>query len=645
MSLNHSIEQLKPVTIPYHRGAWIPPVVEPRFIDFANKEISAQPKKPTPLIENYGNIFSNQACLSERLAQPFADKERLNSQNTTMPPVEYSGDIFEKQTDTADKTLFTVSDGKKYSLKELINMRIENATGMFWESYFKNSSFSLLTKKQGINYYYLNKITDMAEKLISQADKAENIEELFVQVIGQEYSQENLEKFLNHEIKLNIEESIEKLIYQKVSKTNPVPYISKYYTDSKKLEELKQSRTELNETETKKYKTIKNLLSDEYQIKFENALKNGMLLQNKTEILDIFYKIAITKRAENFNSKQILEDCIEILDNPYIITQTAEDIPEEYREKCKDIIVARNYELQNNNIQNPKMSETIPVYTSVGEGYIKIKPVLQETKSDIMENNFEEQVEDKIKWRHLGTCAAASIEFDMAVNNSAEFFRMVEGLTSDKKTYTKTVDVDDVRINLLNLFNTAYKMVNNKAEVVIKADPNAYILSEMQTTYKDKGERSVVDILVQSAIMNLGSKQTYESISDTRKPNEFNSDNGGLAEFEVEFAKSILTDNNTSNNTYKRTDDNGKVKDLYQKEDVKNELLKALKNNGNVVAGLLYTDEENNIIGGHEITIVGYTTNYKGEGFFIVQDSDDFESKPVAVPEEVLLKQLHHAAI
>ena len=299
-SSDNSIEQpiLKP--IPYNRLMWIPCVAEPRFMDFTNKN-SIQPKKPTPLIDNSDNLFLNQAYSPERLPLRFADKDRLNPQNTTIPPVEYSGDIFERQTDTDNKTLFTASDGKKYNLKEVINLRIGNAMDTFWESYFKKSLFNSIINMLGIDYYKYDKVTDTADELCIQAGKAENIEELFTQMTGQEYSQENLEKFLNHEIKLDFEKSIEKLTGKKVSETSPVPYISKYYTDSKKLEELKQSKTELSRTETKKYKTIKNLLSEEYQIKLENALKSGQLLQNKADILDSFYKIATAKRAENLD--------------------------------------------------------------------------------------------------------------------------------------------------------------------------------------------------------------------------------------------------------------------------------------------------------------------------------------------------------
>ena len=83
----------------------------------------------------------------------------------------------------------------------------------------------------------------------------------------------------------------------------------------------------------------------------------------------------------------------------------------------------------------------------------------------------------------------------------------------------------------------------------------------------------------------------------------------------------------------------------FKAENVKNEILRTLKEKNNVIAGLIHTDRENRCFGGHEITIIGYTTNLQGQGFFIIQDSDDEKQKPVTISERELLKQLHHAIL
>ena len=43
---------------------------------------------------------------------------------------------------------------------------------------------------------------------------------------------------------------------------------------------------------------------------------------------------------------------------------------------------------------------------------------------------------------NTGTCPTASVEFDLATKNPAEFFRMVEGLTSPKNEVHKVIDMD-----------------------------------------------------------------------------------------------------------------------------------------------------------------------------------------------------------
>ena len=73
-------------------------------------------------------------------------------------------------------------------------------------------------------------------------------------------------------------------------------------------------------------------------------------------------------------------------------------------------------------------------------------------------------------------------------------------------------------------------------EVKIKAalDDNAHIRAAIQDKYWDWGERNVADVLVQSAIMQLGSQNTYNSLADIRG-GKFNSNSQGLIEIEKTF--------------------------------------------------------------------------------------------------------------
>jgi hypothetical protein len=96
----------------------------------------------------------------------------------------------------------------------------------------------------------------------------------------------------------------------------------------------------------------------------------------------------------------ILEQSLDILANPYVITQVAEDIPSDYR----DYFVT----LMTNGSQN---------------------------------KNARKRAEKFLKDMHMGTCPTASVEFDLATKQPAEFFRIVEGLTSPKVSVKKVIDI------------------------------------------------------------------------------------------------------------------------------------------------------------------------------------------------------------
>ena len=160
--------------------------------------------------------------------------------------------------------------------------------------------------------------------------------------------------------------------------------------------------------EKKKYEELSNELDLQYRKKLEYALKSGQLLKNnsndKSTVLDNLYKIIKEERDPGLDKVNILKECLDILANPYVITQTCEDIPKQYQRQIIGLITN-----------------------------------LSENPNDIA----------KAKWdldnMHTGTCPAASIEFDLATKHTAEFFRMVEGLTSPKNEVKKTIKM---KINL-----------------------------------------------------------------------------------------------------------------------------------------------------------------------------------------------------
>lgn len=369
--------------------------------------------------------------------------------------------------------------------------------------------------------------------------------------------------------------------------------------------------------ERKKYSEISNELDLKYRKKLEAALKSGQLLKDnsndKSTVLDNLHKILKEERDPGLDKITVLQECLDILTNPYVITQTCEDIPNEYKKPIIGLIT--------NLSEDPK--------------------VIAQTKWDL--DNM-----------HTGTCPAASIEFDLATKHTAEFFRMVEGLTSPRNEVVKNIKMSSLSdkssdaIWLLTKFKTPHKLENfENATVLLKPDENAIIRARIQNNHRDKGERSIIDVLMQSTLMQLGSQQTYNSLTDKRAPNAWTQEDGGLIDFEKTYVESVVEDKNTTSVTYQIVDENGRLKG-YEKDfaTIKRELLDTLKMGQNIIIGYTWPDPDNdNRLAGHEITIVGYKQDKNGEGVFICQDSDDDVAKPVEMKESFLLPKIHHAGL
>ena len=396
----------------------------------------------------------------------------------------------------------------------------------------------------------------------------------------------------------------------KVSK----PIQNNVYYDSA----IKIRTTLSTKDEQKKYKELmEELVEPKYKRKLEYALKSGKLLKNdsndKSTVLDNLYKIIKEDRDKGLDKTTILKECLDIIANPYVITQTCEDIPKEYQKAIIGLITGLD--------TNPKR---------------------------IMQTKFE------LDNMHTGTCPAASIEFDLATKHTAEFFRIVEGLTSPKNEVLKKIKLDSLSnssleaVKILNMFKTPWQKENfDTATILLKPDKNAIIRARIQNNHRDKGERSIIDVLMQSTFMQLGSQQTYNSLTDKRAPNEWTQDDGGLIEFEKTFVESVIEDKNTTSVIYQNVDEEGRLIG-YTKDfnTIKKELLAALKAGHNINIGYTWPDPYNdNRLAGHEITIVSYKVKPNGEGVFICQDSDDELERPIEMSEKELLPKIHHAGI
>ncbi|MBE7710788.1 MAG: hypothetical protein E7Z92_01475 [Cyanobacteria bacterium SIG31] len=369
--------------------------------------------------------------------------------------------------------------------------------------------------------------------------------------------------------------------------------------------------------EKKKYKEISSELNLNYRKKLEFALKSGILLKNdsddKTSVLDNLHKILKEERDPGLDGRTILKECLDIIENPYVITQTCEDIPDEYK---------------------------TPVLGLVTD--------LSEDMNELEEANYN------IDNMHTGTCPTASIEFDLATKKPAEFFRMVEGLTSPKNETYKVIDMNALSektldaVWLLNKFKTPHQKLGfEKAVVLLKPDEHAIVRARIQNNHRDKGERSIIDVLMQSTMMQLGSQQTYNSLTDKRAPNAWTQEDGGLIDFEKTYVESVMENKNTVSVIYQKIDQDGKLvgheKDFAT---IKQELLDTLNMGHNIIIGYTWPDPNNdNKLAGHEITIVGAKTDKNGETIFICQDSDDNKDEPIEMKESFLLPKIHHAGL
>lgn len=375
-------------------------------------------------------------------------------------------------------------------------------------------------------------------------------------------------------------------------------------------------RTELSGRDEKKmYTTVVSKLDKKSRKLLDNLLKTGILLNSesndKSTVLENLYKIATEPRAQGLSNTGILKDTVLTLAYPYIITQQFGDIPPEYRQRAIDM----NNDGETNLIRQWENGQKIDVKAS-------------------------------------GTCVAASTEFKLAKQLPAEFARFAQGLSSPEMAVDKTIRLDNLAdetldaLWLLNTFETNWEPTDfNSAKITFKPDKNAILRAQIQTTHKDPYERSPLDVLMQSTFMQTGSQQSYNTITDKRT-GKFNQNDKGLIEFEKTFTESVVFDKNILSVTYQKVDENARLVG-YETDlaTTKRHLLTALDEGENILIGYTQTDNNNIIINGHEITIVGYKKDNNGKVTFICNDTDDDISEPIAYSEDYLLPKIHHAAL
>lgn len=385
-----------------------------------------------------------------------------------------------------------------------------------------------------------------------------------------------------------------------------------------------RTRLECKE-EKNKYNTLLKNLDKDTKKTLKLMLKQGILLNansnDNSSVLDNLYKIATTPRAAGLSNTGILKDTINTLFSPYNITQQFGDLPKGISEQVRDIYMEQKT-MRKTNLLDRKIAE--------------------------LDVNVD----------HSGTCVASSIEFNLAKQMPAEFARFAAGISSSDMSVQKQIKLSNLADNtldavwLLNAFEIPFEMKDfDKATLTFTPDKNAIIRAQIQTLYKDPYERSALDVLMQSTFMQVGSQQSYDSLSDKRA-GKFNQNDKGLIEFEKTFTESVVEDKNKISVTYQTVDENAKL--IGYETDLatmKKQITTSLDRGENVIIGYTQVDDNNYIINGHEITIIGYkkapqtNPNAPEKLIFICNDTDDNQFEPIEYDEDYLLPKIHHAAL
>lgn len=360
---------------------------------------------------------------------------------------------------------------------------------------------------------------------------------------------------------------------------------------------------------TEKTSPVDNVLR---QKKLDALLKNGTLLNKNSNdlstVLDNLYRAVTTPRAADMDGVKIAGQIIDALYNPAIITQRFGDVPNEAR-----------------------------IFIGNKEGAYEA---------------------DSVNTEGSGTCVAASVEFHMANKHPAEFARWAESLTSPEMSVEKDVNLSALSSNTMNAvwllreFGVKPEQFNfYKAKLNLKPDANAITRAQIQDNYWDMGERSIIDVMIQSTLMQLGSQQSYNSLTDIRG-GKFNSNPQGLIEFEKTFIESIVENNERTSIVYQNVDNDQNLLgwncDLST---IQKHITDTIDSGEDVIIGYVLTAKEcnepasnpNKIVNGHEITIVDYKKDLSGKLIFVCNDTDDDKPHLVEYPADYLLPKIHHA--
>lgn len=370
------------------------------------------------------------------------------------------------------------------------------------------------------------------------------------------------------------------------------------------------------------------------QRQFKHLLNRGVLTKSKSDdghsALYHLYGILTTRRAPGYDNRSILRETIQILSQPYTISQRfAPTSPEVSRQLMQ---VRNNPGINSGNVLPP------------------IKPLAPE------DLNVESSA----------TCVASSVMYYMADKEPTGLARHINELTSPLSAFFEKARFEEISpdapqqaLQILQENQIPY-YVSGPGEVTVKVEnPPTGVIRATSSQNLPTGNqyRNAISAAYQSAITYLVTR-SYDPASDLRDADEPGETSKGLTEAEKTLMEAIIKDNGgVQSVTYQAV--NNKVNPVPGEENnsylfgynrsfekTTSDILAALRMNEPVIIGTTDTDETGAIVAGHEITITGaYTDPQDGQLKFVVADSDDNVAAPVVKSARDLIPTIHHAGL
>ena len=387
--------------------------------------------------------------------------------------------------------------------------------------------------------------------------------------------------------------------------------------------------------ELKMYAAIHQTLNAKGKRALNALLQEGVLTSadtdNKHTTLYQLYSMLKTPRSPGYEAKTLVQETVDLLYQPYTITQKFEPLSENATREILEL-----YNNPNSTLQNYPSGQKKPL-----------------TWKDLDVENS-------------ATCVSSSLMYYMADKMPGELVRHLNELTSPMNAFYEKVKLSELSpddpkqaFEILKQHQIPY-YISGPDEVSVKVEnpPSGVIRArDSQDVQSGSKYRNAIMAAYQSTLTHLATR-SYDPATDLRDADAPGETSKGLTEEEKTLMETIIKDNGgVQSITYqvvngKAAPEAGEEGNAYlygytrSFQQTASDLLESLRLGEPVIIGITDTDNDGTIVGGHELTITGATTDPKtGELKFIVADSDDDVSSLVIRSARELIPRIHHAGM